>query len=710
MINTVSMPMPTPNKNMLLPKLFPMREDKARLFDLVVEETLHGHRELFDSLTLTERETVVKWLSDAVVGGQNKNIVHDVLWEVDYIRKPVGIGTFLSDDAYMGRVCSELHPRWREDLLNVLGIGSKIAEWVLTGAIGVGKTTVAMAAIAYKIYCLSCLRSPAQYYGLLPDSLIVFGIYSITKRQVADAGYFKLRGFLDTSPYFRNTYPRSRKIDSKVVFPDKNVQVIPGSQELHALGLDLYAISLDEVNFMRAKNDKESNQITGQAYDLYNATHTRILSRFMRPGGTIPGLMLLMSSRKAQTSFLEEHLKKVKNSPHTYISDYPLWDTKPLHRFTLPKFKVEIGDRIARSHILKPDEKARKGARIIEIPGEYLPSFHEDIDQALRDIAGVATFNISPLIRDRQSVFDAIRKNLVHPFSRQVVTIDVSDDILLDEFFLTRITCRIEKSKWVPKLNPTCPRFIHVDIGLTGDCAGIAMSHLSGKRENERVNADGTISKITNPFVVVDFMLRIAPPPGSEIDLSKIRSFIFFIKRIFPLALVTFDGFQSAGSIQELKREGVDCRILSVDRDDDAYLSLRSALFDRRIAMYEYQPFINEVLDLERDIRTRKVDHPQRATIGGKGSKDVADAVSGSVFVCLNDPRALALIPAIGDLDTVSMPKKPKIVDPQELETATMSVPVSGAPEAITPVSVANVRQIGGKGVNWEALRGNIKT
>jgi len=681
-----------------------LSEEANRLFDRIAEEMIHGDRELFDTLSTHEKKTVIDWLSDAIVTGP-ANAVHDLFWEVDYVRKPVGIDEFLENDEYMGRVCSDLHPRWREDMRIVLGPGSKVAEWIMTGGIGIGKTTIAMSAIAYKIYCLSCLKSPARYYGLLHDSLIVFGIYSITKRQVADAGYFKLRGFIDTCPYFRLHYPRSRKIDSKVVFPEKNVNVIPGSQELHALGLDLFSFAMDEVNFMRVKNDKEGGKATGQAYDLYNAVHARILSRFMRPGGTIPGLMLLMSSRNAQTSFLEEHLKKVKGSASSYVSDYPLWECKPKHRFQLPKFNVEVGDRIARSRILGEGDNPRKGARVVTVPGEFKQTFLEDIDQALRDIAGVATFNVSPLIRDRQSIFDASRAEMQHPFTKPVVTLDVLDDTLLDEYFMTKLVCKVESSIYKPRLNPGCPRFMHIDIGLRGDCAGIAMSHISGMKVNQRVNPDGTLSTVRNPFAVVDFMLRIVPPPGSEIDLSKLRAFVLFIKRLYPLVQVTFDGFQSADSVQILKKQEIDACLLSVDRTDVPYLSLRSAFFDRRIACYEYTPFIDEMLDLERDATSGKVDHPARATNGGKGSKDVADAVCGSVYMALTDERSKSqTLPVIGEDQMLPV----KAIDPADTATMTITRPDPTNPEVTEIVPASNVRLIGGKAVNWDVLQANV--
>lgn len=617
----------------------PLTQAGERMFVKIAEEVMHGHRALFDTLTPHEKKLVLEWLADAIAEGKAETAVHDVLWEVDYHRKPPTIEEFVHSDEYMGRVASELHPQWKSDLFQIFAPGSQIFEWVLTGAIGIGKTTLACVAQAYKLCLLSCLRDPARYYGLLTDSLIVFGIYSITKRQVSDAGYFKLRGFLDSSPYFLDKYPRNRKIDSKVQFLRQKVQIVPGSQEMHALGLDLFAFMMDEVNFMRTKESKEGGKMVGQAYDLYNATHTRMMSRFMRPGGTVPGMMILMSSRNSQTSFLEEHLKKV-DPKRTFVSDYPLWAVKSKHLYTQPRFNVEVGDRTSRSRVLKAAETPRKGAKIIQIPGEFRRRFDEDVDQALRDLAGVATFNLSPLIRDRQSVFDAVHPDLKHPFTRDVVSVDFQDEDRIDSFFDLETVCRLDASVWKPKLNQGSPRFLHIDIGLTEDGLGLAMGHPAGTVRNERVNEDGTVSEIPNPVVIIDLMLRVVAPPGSEIDLGKVRSFIVYLSKLFNIVKVTFDRFQSADSIQILRKLGFEAGHLSVDRDDEAYVTLRSALFDRRVLYYEYGPFIDEVLDLERDAKERKVDHPVRSSKGGRGSKDVSDAVAGVVWHCTNDPLA----------------------------------------------------------------------
>lgn len=701
-------PSPKPTKKLLPPDSV-KTEAAEQLFVKVAEDLLHENRELYDSLTPTEQETVLQWLLEALVEEEPLNAVHDVMWEIDYNRKPVPIEQFVRDEYYMGKVFTDEHDHfsmfdpWMDDLKEVHAPGSQVVEWYMTGSIGIGKTSIAMASMAYKIYCLSCLRNPAAYYSLMPKSLIVFGLFSATKRLVADTGYFKLRGYLDASPYFREKFPRSAKIDSKCDFAPttgKNVQVISGSQGFHALGQDVFSFAIDEVNFMREKKDKEQAKMVGQAYEIFNSVSTRLRSRFMREGGTVPGIMLLMSSRNSQTSFLEDKMKIAKNDPTVFISDYALWDVHPPHRYCGKRFLVEVGDRVSQSRLLKPDEEVREGAKTVSVPVEYKRQFEEDTDQSLRDIAGIATFNISPFIRDRQSIHDAVRPNLKHPFKRQEVTLDYTDDILLSDYFNVGVLCKRVESRWIPRINPSAPRFLHIDLALSGDCGGFAMGHVSGMLKQSKFDAvTGLTEEKVDPFVIMDLMLRIVPPKGSQIDLSKIRAFILFLKKCgFKVTRVSFDGFQSADSIQILRKRKVDTTLLSVDKTDKPYSSLRSAHFDRRIGTYHYDPYIDEVLDLEQDLnagKTRKlckIDHPAKASKGGKGSKDVSDAVAGVIWHCIEDERAHKGVPVF-DADAVR--KKTKVIDPN--------------PETMAAKEKDDQkRRVGGNDYDWEKLRENV--
>lgn len=578
-----------------------------------------------------------------------------------------------------------------------------------TGAIGSGKTTVAAVELAYRLYMLSCLRDPASYYGLLPGSPIVFGLYSITKVQAADTGYLNLRAYIDQSPYFQEVFPPDPKLETKADFfktTGKRIEIISGSRSLHAIGRNLFAMLMDEANFMQAKQDKDTGKKVGQAYELYNSVRRRIKSRFLRPGGVVPGIMLLSSSRTVETAFIEERLDAIKagkeadaddpevaklklKTPTAYVSDYTQWDCKPAHRFVMPRFRVDCGDRFHPPKLLDKGEKAREDARVIDVPGEFKGDFVEDIDQALRDIAGVATDNLAPFIRDRKSVLEAKDDRLVHPFTRETISISTEASTHIDEYFDLKAVCRVKKSRYVPRLNPERPRYIHVDLALTGDAAGIAMGHVSGLVRDRLRRPDGTEVMDVFPYIVMDFMLRIYPPVAGEIDLGKIRTFILYLKQFYNVEMVTFDGFQSADSRQILAKLGVRTKQLSLDKSEDGYMSLRAALSGRRIRYYHYAPFQQEVLDLQRIFKPgglkAKVDHPETGSDKQKGRKDVADAVAGVVSNCVSDPNAsLGLVPpSATDVE---------VRDPREVQTA--------APAT---------REVGGAGVDFAKIRAALQ-
>lgn len=699
------------------PKL-PLHASDTRLFDSIAEEVLHGDRDLFDSLTPHERDTVLEWLSDALVDGVAENALHDLLWEIDFKHKPVGIETFLTDNHYFGKSCSELHEKWMRDLCTVFAVNSPIQEWIATGSIGTGKTTTACAGLGYKTYYLSCLKDPAKYYGLLPESEMYIGIYSITKRQVHDAGYAKLKTWIDSSMYFREQFMRDQSLKTRLVWPQSKLSIVTGSTEIHALGTDLFSFMMDEANFMRAKEEEGGDgQMTGQAYDIYNTTSSRLASRFVRPGGTLPGITILLSSRNAESDFLEERIKKVRDLPTTYISDYALWETKPKSdyatiwdreppRGTPPKFRVFVGDRKARSRILTPEEEPREGSRVVWIPGEVRAKFEEDIDQALRDIAGIATFNLSPLVSDRESIFDAVRTNLSHPFKEEVITLGTEEDNFLEDSFKVQQVCRVEDSRWVPRLNAGCPRFIHGDLALSNDAIGLAMCHMSGFKRVEKSYPDGTRANIENPFILFDFMLRIVAPPGQQMDLSKVRGFIIYLRKFFNIEQVTFDQFQSADMLQILHKQGMIATKLSVDTSELPYLALRNAHFERRIAMYNYEPYIEEVLDLQRDLKKRKIDHPQKDRRGGKGRKDVADAACGAAWMCMQSETALKSAPAVGNEDEIF---SKRIVDPRNQGQLPLGQRGEESPRPVGPDAPQNQKVINGVRMPWKNLRENLK-
>ncbi len=154
---------------------------------------------------------------------------------------------------------------------------------------------------------------------------------------------------------------------------------------------------------------------------------------------------------------------------------------------------------------------------------------------------------------------------------------------------------------------------------------GIAMGCRAGTHEVQRWSEKDEIQYVDlSPLIHIDFMIAIKAGVGTQIPYAKVRSFIRYLRAVgFPITL-SADTYQSVDTLQILEREGVDCKHISVDRDDVAYRMLRGATMEDRIDYYEYPIYIKEVSKLIH--YNGKVDHPLQ------GSKDVSDAVAGVVF------------------------------------------------------------------------------
>ena len=93
-----------------------------------------------------------------------------------YVRLPVDVQTFIESPEFLA--CGETIYPGVMDVLREINSGQYV-EAVLTGAIGTGKTTIALLTTAYQLHVLSCLRDPHAFFKLDPASEIVFAIQSL---------------------------------------------------------------------------------------------------------------------------------------------------------------------------------------------------------------------------------------------------------------------------------------------------------------------------------------------------------------------------------------------------------------------------------------------------------------------------------------------------------------------------------------------------
>lgn len=625
--------------------------DQAALLCRVLEELDHGARAQYDSLTPHEQEFVRDSLVEMMRGDSRK---FQRLWEIDYTRKPVSVQQFIEDKDYFGGVCEGLYPCWRHELDVLFNTDNAINEIVITGAIGTGKTTLAIVALAYKLYSLTCLRNPFQYYGLMEGtSSFVFGLFNATLSLSANVHVSKVLGALNSSPYFRWVTQGSTEALEKesgvLKFPN-NIKFAFGSRAMHALGQDIIGGMLDEMNFTILAEQQ-------QAIDLYRNTKRRILSRFPpRQGRKSPGLLFMVSSRKGEEDFLDVHIRnQVQSDPTVRVVSYSLWDAKG-HlpgMYSGQKFRVMVGDDRIRSRILDDGEDP-EGYQIVDIPIEHYKDFKIDPDGSLMDLAGVPIKGGGRPLLNREKLHEAVAldtqyKPRKHPFKSMEVMLGMNiPDFIQDSFLFEEIVDLVDpyRKTYRPKVNPLANRVIHLDPATTGDCSfGLAMGHIAGRiRVKRRDPFTMTETEGTAPVIYVDLMLGIKHPPGDEIDFAKVRAFILFLRKLgFPIYKVTADQYQSTDTLQVFTKLGYKAKKISLDSKPEPYSIFRQSIHEGRLLMYDYPPFVEEAIWLQ--VETAHNDPKMKPKIGRvyclpDRHKDISDSVAGVVTSLMEDDTA----------------------------------------------------------------------
>jgi hypothetical protein len=571
---------------------------------------------------------------------------------------PVSIEDFISDDYYFEKVARDLYPNNIEDLLDVFDPSNNYLEVVATGATSIGKTFLASIALSYIIYQLGCFKDPHKQLGASPSSPVVIINMSISAQKAREVVFQRVKTMIDSSPFFREKFPRDMRLTDTLIWrlsPESRdertgPQIVfkPGTGDsLSALGDDVWAGCVDEANFFRVV--EKSKRTRGEALDpaqrLYDTISRRMKGRFSA-GGAVLGKLFLLSSAQYPDDFIERRIKEAEESGElgktVKVIKKSLWEAKKgvvvngKEIFGEKVFRVECGSSRRGSRLLdrwdKKTETVQVGAqtdiegKILNVPIELYDDFYRDVEGSVRDFGGEVTRAISPFFTDSSVIFDAVDKELSHPWSREWTTLEDGSHLLVDKLFSYN---EVEK-RWRPRRHPSRLRYAHVDLGKTSDACGVGVVHIADWKENLRSG-----QKVIEPIFEWDLMLRVTPPYNDEIKFGKVLDiFRELRKHGMSFGLITYDSWQSVQSLQILKSEGFRCDTLSVDRDMTAYIVLRDAYMDHRIKTYSYEIIEVEKMRLEK--QGDKINHP------ASGSKDCSDGEAGSVYSCFQNEMSMS--------------------------------------------------------------------
>lgn len=586
--------------------------------------------EELDSLTEEERKLALKILEEYNANGAS--LTYNKIMYEDYEEIPVDIETFLHNPKYLGKALIDsegrftVYPYWVDTLKKIFPDPLKPAAYntaVFTGAIGLGKSTIAVIAGCYELYRMMCLKNPYTHYGLQEIDVITFAVINITIDAAEGVAWSKIQNMIQASPWFMEK-GSVNKADPPQWFPPKGIELIYGSRPQHIIGRALFWCFQDEVSF-RQNMDVEKQKKAAQ--ELVSSASARMQSRFMK-GDINPTLLILASSKRTEQSYLESFIeqKKKNESKTTLVIDEPQWVIRT-DKDSSKKFKVAVGNKFLNSEVLPLnitkqdlDIYLNKGFRILEVPIGYYENFIDDIDIALTDIAGISTSNVTRYISG-QRVAAIEKPELQNLFTKEIIEVgDAPDDLAQYKDFID--LNRLER-KYLDR-----PLYIHMDLSESGDKTGIAGVWIIGKKPHQEGVPDNK-----ELYYRLAFSVAIKAPKGHSISFEKNRQFIYWLREQgFSIRGISTDTFQSFDTGQMLKSKGYKYETISVDRVDQdrvckPYLTLKNAIYEERIQLYKTYLLKEELIGLERN-NNGKIDHGP----SGINSKDVSDALCGAIY------------------------------------------------------------------------------
>lgn len=556
---------------------------------------------------------------------------------------PVTIDEFISSKEFLGDlfdIWPTLMPDLRSMNPDVFTGQSPVFEALLGGSTGTGKTHLSQATIMYQAYLFSCFNEPQRLFKLTPNTRLVFMLQSVSPTVTRRVIYMPMRDTMTNMPYVQKWMPYDTLKESTLEFANKLV-IAPAAASLQSMvGQAIPGGILDEVNFMSiVENSKQVPGATGMGghFDQADVVYTNMSRRrkrsFLTKGYSM-GCLCVVSSTRYKDDFLDRRIDEVRrfDEKNVVALRRKQYEVAPPERYSGEKFNVIIGTGEYPTRIVEDWEEAGthypENAQIEPVPVELKTDFMRNPEGAQRDYIGIATAAITPFIRRRQKINDALSRGLDRDLPALVekdrvdLTVDGMPTFVSDAF--ARMS-DAQKAK---------PRWVHIDLSRVKDRCGIGMVRLDGFGTNPiKMGAGftGQGAMETLPKFTVELAVGIQPSPIREIDIAEVRGWVMrlFIEYGLNIQGVSLDGFDSQETLQTFRKSGIVAERISVDLTMAGYEGLRDALYEDRLDIQPDCELLAEELRTIEYIATKdKVDHPPRGCFVGDTPVLLADGTT----------------------------------------------------------------------------------
>ena len=188
-----------------------------------------------------------------------------------------------------------------------------------------------------------------------------------------------------------------------------------------------------------------------------------------------------------------------------------------------------------------------------QITSNGVVSFKDNAEESpinfLRDQAGIPSGAADRLIYNKEWIDHAFDNNLKNIYSTIIAKTEDEPEHLIwnqvkDKFFNKIL------GKYYFYYEPSLPRAASIDLAISGDTAGIAISHV--ERDKVRLDTQGQPLKV----YVTDMVVPVIPK-GGMINLDAFKFFILDLIRLGNMNIrhVSFDSFQSRAMINRMNMD-----------------------------------------------------------------------------------------------------------------------------------------------------------
>ena len=497
--------------------------------------------------------------------------------------------------------------------------GKSIA--VLLWGKGSGKDYLTSIIQLYCIYVILCLEEPQEYFNQAPGEPLDVINVAYSGEQAKNVYFAKFLERLERCRWFKTHFNlihsgRGKRNPSAwgdvrigattVIFPHSIRAISETSENESYEGYNIIVWIMDEASaFKSAKRIENASKIYNT---LKSSAKTRFADRWK-------GFVLSYPRAEDEWDFtIQLYNEALKNPDTMHGSREFSWDVAPATTYPGPRYRF-VYDR--QDQHIELDVPATLIDEFIRYPetslGTYccMPGRSEG---AFIEMSGA----IARVLHDRTPIFE-------------VESIIVESPPLPGAPPFRGLGYRI--TKWhQSEFDEQKKYVIHVDCGLNHDRAAVVLGHgepilveleyPDGHKEHRWVQ------------VVVEDAHVIYEPDNERnlrVSINNIADLILSIADVIPLKAVTFDRWNSAGSVETLALQGIDVKEHNINRDD--FGLLRSIIYSGDVDLLNTPLTERELIQL-RKVPGGNVDHP----VGG--SKDLADGLAGITRLILGNNKS----------------------------------------------------------------------